>query len=84
MNSTSKVTKHVFRLIPRWIIFCLLTNNNGLNISITNDLNYTKKYDSTDRELMIDLSHTYVKNDANDYLSSRAYDPVGIELRPRA
>ncbi|MCW3124372.1 MAG: hypothetical protein JWO03_30 [Bacteroidetes bacterium] len=56
------------------------TQNNGTNLSITNDLNYLKKYDSTDRELMIDVSHTYVKGTSNDYLSSRGYDPAGVEL----
>ncbi|MBS1594152.1 MAG: outer membrane beta-barrel protein [Bacteroidetes bacterium] len=56
------------------------TQNNGLSLSLTNDINYLKKYDSTDRELMIDLSHTYVKGSNRDYLQSKAYDTAGNEM----
>ncbi|MBS1617417.1 MAG: outer membrane beta-barrel protein, partial [Bacteroidetes bacterium] len=56
------------------------TQNNGLSLSLTNDINYLKKYDSTDRELMIDLSHTYVKGTNRDYLQSKAYDTAGNEM----
>ena len=60
----------------------LLTNttNNGINLSITNDINYLKKYDTTERELMLDISHTYVKGTSNDHLGSNAFDPLGSEL----
>ena len=56
------------------------TLDKGSNLSITNDLNYLKKYDSTDRELMVDFSHTYVNVGSNSTLNSLAYDGVGNEV----
>ena len=53
------------------------TLNKGLNTSITNDVNYLKKYDSTDRELMVDFSHSYVDASSNSYLTSNGYDVAG-------
>lgn len=48
--------------------------------TITNDVNYLKKYDSTERELMVDFSHTYVKVGDNSTLNSLAYDATGNEM----
>ena len=56
------------------------TVDKGSNISITNDINYLKKYDTTDRELMVDFSHTYVRIGDNSTLQSLAYDSMGNEL----
>ncbi len=56
------------------------TVDKASNFSITNDLNYLKKYDSTDRELMVDFSHTYVKVGDNSALNSFAYDALGNEV----
>ena len=50
------------------------------NLSITNDINYLKKYDTTDRELMIDISHTYVSIYDNNTLNTIAYDALGNEV----
>lgn len=56
------------------------TYDKGNSYTITNDINYLKKYDSTERELMVDLSHTYVKVGDNSTLNSLAYDPSGNEV----
>ena len=56
------------------------TNNRDINISMTNDVNYLKKYDSTERELMVDLSHTYVDVDQNSVLHAKSYDAAGNEI----
>ncbi len=53
--------------------------NKSTNVSVTNDLNYLKKYDSTERELMIDLSHTYVYSHSDNQLNSIGYDAAGVE-----
>ena len=53
------------------------TYDKGLSYSITNDLNYLHKYDTTERELMLDISHTYVNGGNNNTLSSNGYDPIG-------
>ena len=47
------------------------------NYSVTNDLSYRKKFDSTDRELDLDINHTYVNGTRNAPLSSLAYDTAG-------
>ena len=83
MNSTSS-SQNMFADYSPKSNYLSNTSNNGLNLSITNDVNYLKKYDTTERELMIDVSHTYVKGDAHDYLASKAYDPQGNELRAQA
>ena len=56
------------------------TADKGNNISVTNDFNYLKKYDTTERELMVDFSHTYVRVGDNTTLSSLAYDALGNEV----
>lgn len=56
------------------------TYDKGNSYTITNDLNYLKKYDSTERELMVDFSHTYVKVGDNTTLNSLAYDAAGNEV----
>lgn len=76
-NSTSQNMDADYKPINN---FLSTTQNKGINFSITNDINYLKKYDSTDRELMIDLSHTYVKSNSRDYLQSKAYDTAGMEI----
>ena len=83
MNSTSS-SQNMFADYSPKSNYLSNTSNNGLNLSITNDINYLKKYDTTERELMIDVSHTYVKGDAHDYLASKAYDPQGNELPAQA
>ncbi len=79
MNSTSDSRNMNANFNPL-SSFLSATQNNGLSLSVTNDINYLKKYDSTDRELMVDLSHTYVKSANRDYLQSKAYDTVGNEM----
>jgi hypothetical protein len=83
MNSTSD-SRNMFADFSPKSNYLSSTNNNGLNTAIINDINYLKKYDSTERELMIDLSHTYVQGKSNDYLASKAYDPSGAEIPGQA
>ena len=53
--------------------------NNTLsnNFLITNDIAYVKKFDSSDRELAIDINHTYVTGKQNAALNSLAFDSLG-------
>ena len=52
-------------------------NERGTNFSIMNDISYRKKFDSTDRELYIDINHTYVNSGKTASLNSLAYDSAG-------
>ncbi len=52
-------------------------DEHSTNYSITNDISYRKKFDSTDRELDIDINHTYVNGSRNAPLNSLAYDTLG-------
>jgi iron complex outermembrane receptor protein len=52
-------------------------NELNKNFSINNDIAYRKKFDSTDRELDIDINHTYVGSGQNGNISSLAYDTAG-------
>lgn len=52
-------------------------NELNKNFSVTNDISYRKKFDSTDRELDIDISHTYVGSGQNGNINSLAYDTAG-------
>ena len=52
-------------------------NENSKNLTITNDLSYRKKFDSTDRELDIDINHTYLTGSKGANLNSLAYDTLG-------
>ncbi len=56
------------------------TNDHGLNYSFTNDINYLKKYDTTEREMMVDLSHTYVNSHSDNTLNSTGFDAAGQPL----
>ena len=47
------------------------------NFAVTNDISYRRKFDSTDRELDIDINHTYVSGNRNAPLNSLAYDTLG-------
>lgn len=50
------------------------TNN---NFSISNDVSYQKKYDTTERELNVSISHTFVSARNNAHFNSLGYDEVG-------
>ena len=52
-------------------------NENSKNLTINNDLSYRKKFDSTDRELDIDINHTYLTGSKAANLNSLAYDTLG-------
>ena len=54
-----------------------IDNENSKNLTITNDLSYRKKFDSTDRELDIDINHTYLTGSKAANLNSLAYDTLG-------
>lgn len=56
------------------------TNDHGLNYSFTNDINYLKRYDTTEREMMVDLSHTYVNSHSDNTLNSTGFDAAGQPL----
>ena len=47
------------------------------NYTVTNELSYRRKFDSTDRELDIDINHTWVSGTHGAPLSSLAYDTSG-------
>ncbi|MDB5284911.1 MAG: outer rane beta-barrel protein, partial [Bacteroidota bacterium] len=47
------------------------------NFSISNDITYRKKFDTTEHELDIDISHTYVKGGNDARLNSLGYDSIG-------
>ena len=50
----------------------------GLNYSVNNNFALTKKFDSTDRELDINLNHSYVGSGNDVSLNSMAYDSSGM------
>ncbi len=52
-------------------------DEHSYNFAVTNDIAYSKKFDSTDRELDVDINHTYVSGNRNASLNSLAYDPSG-------
>ena len=56
------------------------TDDHSVNYSFTNDLNYLKRYDTTERELMVDISHTYVNSHSDNTLNSAGYDANGQQL----
>ena len=47
------------------------------NFSIINDIAYRKKFDTTEHELDIDISHTYVNGRNDAQLNSLGYDSTG-------
>ena len=49
----------------------------GLSYSVNNNVAFTKKFDSTDRELDVNVSHSYVGSVNDVTLNSLAYDSAG-------
>lgn len=49
-------------------------NQHSYNFSVSNDISFRRKFDSTDQELDIDINHTYLQNAQNVVLNSLAYD----------
>jgi hypothetical protein len=47
------------------------------NYSIANDIQYTRKFDTTEQRLDIDLNHTYVSGGNDALLNSVGYDTAG-------
>ena len=55
------------------------TNQNvGFSYMVNNNIAYTKKFDSTDRQLDINVGHSYVATGSNVALISSAYDSSGV------
>ena len=55
-----------------------LNRSNGFSYMINNNIAYTKKFDSTDRQLDVNVGHSYVASANDVILNSMAYDSTGV------
>jgi len=55
-----------------------VNQSTGFSYTVGNNIVYTKKFDSTDRELEVNMNQSYVASGNNVSLNSMAYDSTGV------